>query len=452
MKKPVFVVQFGLYLLLSTILARGSSEYQGPSLRNVPTFSKDVAPILFKNCTSCHRPGEIAPMSLLTYKDARPWARSIRQEVSLGQMPPWHADPAHGEFANDRRLSDADKEMIARWVDAGAPEGDPGDLPPQPTYADGDWHIGEPDVVLSMSEDYAVPAEGTLEYKFFEIPTNFTEDKWIQAMEARAGSRVVVHHIVVFAREPTPPPNTAEKTPGAIRVADGMDRPKNPEADVRKRAPLNDRPSPKSRGRFIGAFAPGQSARIYSPGTAIRLSAGTTLILQMHYTTNGSPTTDRSRIALIFAKEQPRRELNVEALMNQNFTIPAGAADFQVNAEMTIQRDITLWSMMPHTHLRGKRWQYEAIYPDGRVETILSVPKYDFNWQTEYVFKNPLKLPGGTRIRATAWYNNSASNRSNPDASADVHWGDQTWEEMHFTGFSYSLDSSAMPSIARDHR
>jgi hypothetical protein len=187
---------------------------------DAPTFSKDVAPILYKNCTNCHRPGEIAPMSLLTYKDARPWARSIREKVALGEMPPWHADPSHGQFLNDRRLNDAEKDTILKWAAAGAAEGNPADLPPLPTYAAG-WMMGEPDLVLGMNEDYPIPASGTIEYKYFEVPTNFTEDRYIQAMEVRAGNRAVVHHVIVFARPPKPEPRQP-----VFKFADGMAVPK----------------------------------------------------------------------------------------------------------------------------------------------------------------------------------------------------------------------------------
>ena len=420
-----------------------SAQDAGPPSGTAPTFSKDIAPIVYKNCTTCHRPGEIAPMSLLTYKDARPWAKSIREEVSIGAMPPWHADPAHGEFANDRRLSDRDKETIVRWVDAGAPEGDPADLPPQPKYADG-WQIGQPDAVFSMNEGYAIPADGTVEYKYFQVQTSFTEDKWIRAIESRPGNRSVVHHVIVFARDPKPAPRPttppAAKPAPTFMFAEGMDEPKNPDAEAKKKAPLNDRPAPKQLGAYLGGFAPGQSVRVYAPGTAIRLPAGAVLTFQMHYTTNGTPTTDCSRIGVLLANEPPTQEVKVTALSNQNFTIPAGAPAHRVDADVTLQRDATLWSMLPHTHVRGRRWEYQATYPDGRAETILAVPKYDFNWQTEYVFREPLKLPKGTKIHASAWYDNSANNASNPDPSADVHWGDQTWEEMQFTAFAYTVD------------
>jgi hypothetical protein len=417
-------------------LTAGRAQAPAPA-QPAPTFSRDVAPILYKNCTNCHRPGEIAPMSLLTYKDARPWARSMRERVSLGEMPPWHADPAHGSFLNDRRLSDADKNTIVRWVAAGAPEGSPADLPAAPKYAEG-WMMGEPDVVLGMNEDYPVPASGTIEYKYFEVPTNFTEDKYVQAVEVKAGNRAVVHHVIVFAR----PPKPAARAAAVFKFADGMEIPKKDENEK----PDNDRPAPQRLGQTIGGFAPGQFVRVYQPGTAIRVPAGAVLVFQMHYTANGTATTDRTRIGLKLAPEKPKDEVRVSALINGAFTIPAGASNHRVDAELTVQQDITLWSMLPHTHVRGRSWNYEAVYPDGRTETILGVPKYDFNWQTDYIFRDPLKLPKGTKIHATAWYDNSANNPSNPDPGRDVKWGDQTWEEMMFTALAYTLDSPPVPT------
>ncbi len=429
-----------------------------------PTFSKDVAPIFYKNCTSCHRAGEIGPMPLATYQDARPWAKAIAAKVAAGTMPPWHADPAFGEFANDRRLSDADKETILQWVNSGAPEGDPHDLPPVPQFTDG-WQVGHPDAVFALGEDYPVPASGTIEYKYFEVPTNFTEDKWVQAFEVRPGDRSVVHHVIVFSRPPAKPAPAGESASAAatkqdpnapaprrrqspFTFAQGMEEPKDEAVEAAKRAPNNDRPAPRGGpGAFVAAFAPGQAVRRYAEGTAIKIPKGTTLVFQMHYTASGKATTDRSQVGFIFAKEPPRQEVGIAALQNANFTLPAGSADVRVDAEMTLNQDMTIWSMLPHTHVRGKRWHLEATYPDGRTQTILDVPRYDFNWQTDYVFKQPLKMPKGTKIRTTAWYDNSAANKSNPDPKVDVHWGDQTWQEMQFTAFAFSLDSSPAPTV-----
>jgi hypothetical protein len=423
-----------------------------------PTFSKDVAPILYAECTSCHRPGEIAPMSLLTYKDARPWARAIAARVADGSMPPWHADPAYGRFINERRLTAAQKATIQGWVAAGAPEGLPADLPPAPTYPDG-WRIGAPDAVLTMQEDYPIPASGTIPYQYFEVPTNFTDDRWIQGWELRPGNRAVVHHVIVYTRPPqTGAPPQARPQDGAPRplptlsMAEGMEIPAGqtggPPLPEDQRKPLgpNYRPRPRGTGPSIGGYVPGNSTRLFPAGTAMRLPAGSTLVFQMHYTPTGEATTDRTAMAFIFAKSPPRIALSSGALVNGSLHIPPGAANHRVDAELTINRDVMLYSMVPHTHVRGKKWLYDVIYPDGRRETILSVPNYDFDWQHEYQFREPLRLPKGTKIHAVAWYDNSPGNKSNPDPTKDVWWGDQTWEEMMFTGLTFSVVSPASPA------
>jgi len=405
----------------------------------VPTFSKDVAPILFKKCTQCHRPGEIAPMSLLTYEDARPYAESIVDELTEGAMPPWHADPNVGHFKNDRSLSAADKATLLNWAKNGAPRGNPADLPPAPKYVDG-WTIGEPTVVLPIPVEYKVPEKGQIDYEYFEIPTNFTEDKWVQAIEVRAGNRTVVHHVIAYMRPPTP-----ERRPTGFRLAEGMSIPD--ERETPRPKGINLFPRPQRTGAMIGGFAPGTSSMVYEPGSALLVRAGSTIVLQMHYTANGKATIDRTKVGMILAKEAPHVELRYGTLVNGAFKIPPGAEHHEVTAEMTTTADVTLRQMLPHTHLRGKDWEYTAYYPDGRVEKILAVPRYDFNWQTDYVFAEPLKLPKGTRIRAVAHYDNSTRNPSNPDPKAEVSWGDQTWEEMMFTSFVYTLDGVAPGAV-----
>ena len=431
-----------------------------------PTYSKDVAPILFANCSGCHRAGEIAPMSLMNYKEVRPWARAIGARVADGTMPPWHADPAHGRFATARMLSEIQKATIAKWVAAGSPEGNPGDLPMAPAFKDG-WNIGEPDAVLSMQEDYPIPATGDVPYQYFEVPANFAEDRFIQAWEVKPGNRSVVHHIIVstrppkeiidqqmkqqqqmmlqrmFGPKPAPPANGASRPAPLfsfeccfeIPAGQTGGRPLPPE--LRQAAGPNDRPRPIGSGPSIGGYVPGNSVRVFPEGTAMRLPKGYSLVFQMHYTTNGKATTDRSTVALKFAKAAPAIVLSSTTLINGSLSIPPRAANHLVENTMTIGRDIMLYSMVPHTHVRGKRWHYEAIYPDGRTEVILSVPNYDFNWQHEYVFATPLRLPAGTRIHAMAWYDNSPGNKSNPDPNQEVKWGDQTWEEMMYTGITF---------------
>lgn len=442
-----------------------------------PTYSKDVAPILFANCTSCHRPGEIAPMSLMTYKEARPWARAIAAKVADGTMPPWHADPQYGSFANTRRLSDAQKAIIAKWSAAGAPEGNVADLPPAPVYTDG-WNI-QPDVVLSMQEDYPIPATGEVPYQYLEVPANFAEDRYIQAWEIRPGDRQAVHHLLLSTRPPQaeveqmmkrqqqmmlqrmfgkPPANAAAAAPRpappfsfacCVEIPAGQSggRPLPPE----QRKPLgpNYRPRPAGTGPTMGGYSPGGSIRVFPEGMAMRIPKGHSLVFQMHYTTYGKATTDRTKIGLKFAKTPPKTVLNTMALINASLSIPPGAANHLVENEMTFNRDTMLYSLVPHTHVRGKGWHYEATYPDGRKEVILSVPNYDFNWQHEYVFSQPLRLPAGTKLHAKAWYDNSAANKANPDPASQVTWGDQTWEEMMYTSITFSFAPSAPTSAGQ---
>jgi len=419
--------------------------------QSAPTFNKDVAPILYKNCTNCHRAGEIGPMPLVSYKDARPFARAIATRVQNGTMPPWHADdPTHHKFSNDRSLSDADRDVIVKWASGGATEGNPKDLPAPPKFADG-WMMGAPDAVFAMQESYPIPASGTLDYKIFEIPTNLTEDKWLQAFEIRPSDRSVVHHVIAYVRGPAPEGGAA---PAAAAAQAGGPRPTPPftfgqamrrPADAPKPAKedvANDRPAKQNPGGWLAGYAPGYSLREYAPGTAIKIPKGAVITLQVHYTTNGKASSDRTSVGVKYAKETPKTELVVVPLQTANFVLKAGTPDTRVDAEMTLNTDVTLWSAIPHTHVRGKRWQVEAIYPDGRSEMILNVPKYDFNWQTDYIYQAPLQLPKGTKLKTSAWYDNSTANKSNPDSTKDVYWGDQTWEEMQFTAFTFSINAA----------
>lgn len=449
-----FSAIFGMLLVGSLAVTARGIEAQGTRqpaqpAQGQPTFTKDVAPILYKNCTTCHRPGEIAPMSLLTYQQARPWARAIRDNVNSGVMPPWHADPAHGKWANERRLTAQEKDTIARWVAAGAPEGNPRDLPKAPEYAQG-WTMGQPDVVLTMEKEYAVPAQGEIPYQYFEVPTNFTEDKWIQALEVRRGNREVVHHVLVYARFPQMTRRTnpfrVQNPPGPISPAMQQEL---EEAKANPQAALAQREAATRRGILIAQIAPGTPPAVFAPGTGMLLPVGTVLTFQIHYTTNGAATTDRSSIGLKFAKQAPTHEVRAAAMMNPRFMIPAGAANHAVEAKVEFLEDVTIYGLTPHTHLRGKSWEHTLTYPDGRSEILLAVPKYDFNWQTEYVFATPLRIPKGSVLKSVAQYDNSKDNKANPDATKPVYWGDQTWEEMQYTGIMYSIDKEARTTSAQ---
>ena len=402
-----------------------------------PTFSKDVAPILFKNCVSCHRPGEMAPMSLLTYAQARPFARSIREKVELGTMPPWHAEAPAGTFLNERQLTSTEKGILVRWASNGAPEGDPKDMPPVPSFPTG-WTIGTPDAIFTMAKPYDVPASGEIAYQFVQIPTNFTEDKWAQAIEIRPGVRSVVHHVLVFASEPggTPRQQPFVQRPGggngrgAAQVAPAL------AAALRGRA----QNAATNRGPLIATTAPGTNAQLFQPGKAMRIKAGSILTLQIHYTATGKAEKDSTSVGFIFAKEPPQQEVRSSAFVNAQLTIPAGATNHRVDSVIDFNHDAHIVALFPHTHLRGKNWEYQLTYPDGREEVVLAVPRYDFNWQTYYQFAKPIAAPKGSTLRAIAHYDNSANNKANPDPKVEVRWGDQTWEEMQYSGITYTVD------------
>jgi mono/diheme cytochrome c family protein len=460
MKKYVAVT---LALLASAVVWSDSSVNAEQAA--APTFTRDIAPIFYANCTSCHRPGEIAPMSLMTFKDARPWAKAIATKVADGTMPPWHADPKHGTFVGARRLSDVQKSAIAKWVTAGAPEGNAADLPAAPVYKDG-WNI-EPDVVLSMQEDYPIPAAGEVPYQYLEVPANFAEDRYISGWEFRPGDPRAVHHMLLYLKAPKEVVDAQMKRQqqamlnrmfGPKPAANAAPRPVQPfefaccveipagqsggrplPPEQRRELGPNYRPRPLGMAQGMGGFSPGGSIRHFPEGTGMRIPAGYSLVFQMHYTTYGQPTTDRSKIGLKFTKTPPKTVLNTLALINASLSIPPGVPDYTIDNMMTFNRETVVYSLIPHTHVRGTGWHYEAIYPDGRKEVVLSVPKYDFNWQHEYVFTEPLRMPAGSKLYAKAWYDNSTRNKSNPDPTKTVTWGDQTWEEMMYTSITFSM-------------
>jgi hypothetical protein len=407
------------------------SHAQTAPAGTLPTFAKDVAPILYANCVGCHRPGEIAPMSLLTYAEARPWAQAIARRTADRSMPPWHADAPAGTFANERRLSEAQKDVLARWASGGAPQGDPADLPPRPTFSSG-WQIGTPDQIFEMAEDYAVPARGEIQYENFYVPTNFREARWVKAIEARPGNRALVHHILVYYEAPPD---------GAPAPAILQPNRQDSEGVVHQEG---SRPAQRPVGaqRLIATYAPGTNPQVLPAGTAIKLAPGGVLHFQMHYTSNGTAGTDRSKLGLVFAAAPPETEMRVSQFLNARLLIPAGAPDAAISTDVAFAQDATVWGLFPHTHVRGKRWAYTLELPDGTSKPILSVPRYDFNWQTYYMFVEPLAVPKGAKILASAWYDNSAANKSNPDPKSDVRWGDQTWEEMQYTGLMYTVDSA----------
>jgi hypothetical protein len=417
-------------ILISAISASDLDQARPTSqaIAAAPTYNEQVAPILYQRCTTCHRPNGVGPMSLLAYAEARPWARAMREAVSSRTMPPWHADKAYGPFANDMSLSDAEVETIVAWVNGGAPEGADSTRPVPPKYTDG-WALGTPDAVFTMLEPFSVPAEGTLEYEFLRVPTNLTEDKWVEAIEVRPGVPAVVHHVIVRVLEPV-----RTTRPILARIDPQYMMPEEKSRAFNPRRP---------RGDYLVGVGAGTGPTILKPGTAKLLKAGSTLVLEMHYTSNGTAAADRTSVGLRFAKQPPDEEIRTVTLLNDVFEIPPGAPAYKVDAALTLEQPVKMWSIFAHTHLRGKKWEYRVVYPDGRQQTILSVPRYDFNWQHEYVFKEPLRLPKGTRVESSAWYDNSSKNPSNPDPTKLVVFGEQTWDEMQFSTFNVSIDRSA---------
>jgi hypothetical protein len=437
--------------LIGIALARTSA----PAARLAdPTFAKDVAPIFYKNCTTCHRPGGMGPFTLLEYDTAKTKLDEMYDAVKGGVMPPWHAEGAHGVFRNDRRLSDNEKDVILRWITTGAKPGDMKDLPPKPEYTTS-WTLGTPDAIVSMPEEFTIPASGTVEYQYFEVPTNFTEDKWIQSIEIKPGAREVVHHVLVFARVPAPP-NAAPAAPPPTPAPGAAPAPRPAPLFIRPReqALPPDPPRldtlhapPRQLGTLIGTETPGNVAMEFPKGAALRIRAGTILTFQMHYTAHGHQMNDRTSVGFHFAKEMPDEEIFASQFLNGSLKLPAGAKDVAVPAEIATGQPVRIWGMMPHTHLRGTRWKYTLEKPDSTSEVILDVPHYDFNWQTYYMFAKPLDIPAGAKIKSMAWYDNSAGNKSNPDPTKEVKWGDQTWEEMQYTGFLYSVPSRRLKPV-----
>ena len=385
-----------------------ASIANGEAAEGTPTFTKDVAPILYENCVACHRPNHLAPMSLITYADARPWARAVKTKVLAREMPPWGADSSIRAYKNDASLTQAEIDTIAAWVDGGAPRGNDADLPEVPQFAEG-WSIGEPDLIFSMVTPFEVPADGTVPYSYVTVSTNLTEDTWISAHEFRPGDRRVIHHVIPWVLEDDGKPTT-----GVVSLR-------------------RDSTRTRARGASVGGYVPNRLGTVYEDGVAVMLPKGADIEAQMHYTTIGEPVLDTSSWGVVLAKtsgSKPRRRAGGGQVASKTFAIEPGNANYAVTASREIQEDTYLTNMMPHMHVRGKSAKYTVKYPDGREEVALWVPNYDFNWQLRYQLEEPIFMPKGAVLEVEFHYDNSGNNRFNPDPTAEVHWGDQTWEEM----------------------
>jgi peroxiredoxin len=373
------------------------------ALGGAVTYAKDVARILQSHCVACHRPGEIAPFSLTDYRQAAGWSSMIAEVVDEGRMPPWHASPEHGKFANDARLSAGEKKALRDWVAAGSPEGNPSDLPRPPRFVEG-WQIPRPDVVLEMPREIEIPAEGSMPYELVEIDPKITRDVWVRASQVRPGNPTVVHHAVVYVLPP------------------GVDK------------------IDEAGGDFLAAYAPGMPPRAMPDGVAKRIPAGSKIVLQLHYTPRGTKQVDRSRIGLVFADPATIHKALMSGMaLNFRLQIPPGASDYISRADFRFSQPSLLLALLPHMHLRGKSMTFVAEYPGGRREVILDVPRYEFDWQNLYVLDQPKPMPEGTILHTEARFDNSADNLNNPDPRRAVTFGEQTWDEMHVGYLNFTL-------------
>ncbi len=392
-----------------------------------PTFYKDVLPILQDHCQNCHRVGEVAPMPLETYEEARKWAHPIAHSVSTKMMPPWFADPHYGHFADDPSLTDQQIAAILAWVNAGSPAGDPHTAPP-PKHWTQHWNIPQPDLAVKMPKPVQIPADGEIEYTYEIVPTHFAEDRWVQMSEFRPGSPAHVHHAVVYIRPPDSPWLRHAPVGEPFTAATLTD-------------PEEKRQTHETTSDLLLVYAPGSSPDEWPDGMAKFVPAGSDLVFQMHYTTNGAAEQDQTEIGLVFAKTPPRQKVITLQLNNHALLIPPGADNFRVEVQGTLPNDATLLSLFPHMHLRGKRFEYDIVHDDGSVEVLLRV-NYHFHWQLSYKLAEPRLLKAGTKLRAIAWYDNSRNNPHNPDPDKMVTWGDQTSDEMMVGFFDVAVPAS----------
>jgi mono/diheme cytochrome c family protein len=395
------------------------------------TYSRDIAPILQANCQSCHRPGEIGPFSLLTYEDATATAELIKENTQRRVMPPWKPIEGYGEFQDTRRLTDQQIRTIAEWVDAGAPEGDPKDLPPPRSFVEG-WALGTPDLVLDAGEAYKLPADGPDVYRNFVLPFRPQEDQWVTGLEVRPDRRSVVHHAIVYidlegeslaldAADPGPGYTTSGGGVGFFNV------------------------------EAIGGWVPGNTPRFAPAGIGVKIPAKARLVLQVHYHPNGEPQQDRTRIGLHFARAPIRQQVYLMPVLNLFLQIPPGAERHAVRASFDVTSNITAWAIVPHMHLLGREMKVSATLPDGSVTPLVWITDWDFHWQETYFFKEPLNLPQGTRVELVAYYDNSEKNPHNPNWPPQlVRWGEETTDEMCLAVIAVTVDSEDLAGDDRD--
>ena len=398
-------------------------------LGNAETFSADVYPIVRARCQNCHQGGEIAPMAFTDYNDTRPWAKAIREAVMTGTMPPWHADRRSTlAFHNDRSLTQAEVRKIVAWVDGGAKEGRKIEYP-KPVKQESGWKLGKPDVILRIP-GFKVQARGDIPYTFVINSIGLAEDRWIRAAEFRIDKRSVVHHMNAFVR----PPGSS--------YLEGLERGKFLVPTLTQRRVGRPGEGVFERRELLLGYEPGYAPIPWRDDQAKLIRAGSDIVFEIHYTANGKEQTDSSEFGLYFAEKPPRERVLSTQTQDMNFVIPPGDANYKSEASITFGQPVKLISLQPHMHLRGKAMEIRARYPDGRVETLLNVPRYSFNWQTTYFLKDPKLLPAGCTIESTAAFDNSPNNPFNPDPKSPIKWGDQSWEEMHIGFMEIAFDAN----------
>ncbi|MGD0909032.1 MAG: thiol-disulfide isomerase [Candidatus Acidiferrales bacterium] len=399
--------------VLGMLLTQGS-QAQSQASPVTPTFYRDVLPILERRCQNCHRPGEMA-FPLMTADQAASRARGIRESVVSRRMPPWLADPTVGHFANDPSLSNDEIKILVAWSDTGAHAGNPHDAKPPKAWPKG-WNIPAPDAVLDMPQAISIPSHGDIDYTYEIIPTGFQQNRWVQMAEFRSSSGEHVHHAVVYIR----PPESKWLRGAPVGV------PFTAETLTREQ---DRRDAMWTTSDMLLVYAPGSAPEIYEPGMAKLIPAGSDLVIQMHYMAMGHAARDLSGVGLVFAKHPPKQQVLTLQLTNDHFVIPPRVDDYRVEARGILPSDTTLLGFFPHMHWRGKRFEYNVIHPDGRIEPLLKV-RWDFEWQLNYQLAEPRFLKAGTMLQAVAWYDNSSHNPHNPDPNEEVRWGEQTYEEM----------------------
>jgi len=427
MKVYVFLIA----LIASTLWA--SSTFADNSVPTSVTFSRDVAPIFQNHCQSCHRPGEAAPMALLTYEQVRPWSKSIREKVAARTMPPWYADPAIGKWKNEQKLTEDEIRTIVSWVEGGAVEGDTADLPAPKTWTPG-WLMGEPDMVFTLPREQVLPPDLVDQYRYVAIPMGLAEDVWMEAFEVRPGNRSVVHHVNVFESSHLYDPELMKA------LAAASDQSKDASGKARKMSGQGFGPNGEPSGR-VGGFLPGDVPFVLPEGHGVLLPANSSLMLQIHYHKDpGKEERDRTSVGVRIRKTPVKQRVYGGAVDNCKFRIPAGAENHEVEAELTLEDNVRITAMSPHMHLRGKDFRVWAELPNGEKRDILNVPRYDFNWQLTYEPAEPVALPAGTKLKTRAHYNNSKGNQFNPNPEIDVEWGEPTTDEMMLMFFRYTRE------------